>query len=299
VVLYLIDHFLKRAGYFAMMHIMTFDIEAWFHGHFKSCDCRSYRGYVEDLIVKETGILLDLLDETNNKATFFILGEIAEDHPNLVKRIHHRGFEIASHFMHHDLVYQKSPKQFRDELRQGVDILEQLIGAQVQGFRAPSWSVSKEKTPWFWDILIEQGLSYSSSRFRAQTYLYGDPQCPLFAHQIKASSGRVWEFPPSCCSILGRTVPFSGGFYFRILPLAFIRMATLWYEKRGKPVVFYLHPKEIDGTTPDLPLSLIERPIDKWGVKRCLTKARKLLSHTNTVSFSELLQENLDDVYKG
>jgi polysaccharide deacetylase family protein (PEP-CTERM system associated) len=247
---------------------------------------------VDDLVVPQTERLLDLLTETNNKATFFILGDVAEDHPRLVKKIYLSGHEVATHFMHHDLVYTKSPQEFSSELRQSVDILEQLIGEKVLGFRAPSWSISLKQTPWFWEILIEEGLMYSSSRFPAKTYLYGDKTSPIFSHRIGTKSGDIWEIPPSCMQVFNLNIPFSGGVYFRVLPHWFIKLGINWYERRENPAVLYLHPKEIDEKTPSLPISPVEKIIHKIGTKGCFPKLKKILQHRHTISFKEWLISN-------
>ena len=271
---------------------MTIDFEAWYHANFPNYDYRQYLGKVDDLIEPQAKRILDLLDEVDSKATFFILGEIAADHPDLVKHIYRRGHEVASHLMHHDLVYEMSPQRFRDELREGLDILEQLIGCKVLGVRSPSWSVTIDKTPWFWEILAEHGIVYSSSRFPFKTYLYGDEKSPLFAHTIETGAAAVQEFPPSCFKFLGRTIPFSGGFYLRVLPEMIINKGVRWFEKQSQPVVFYLHPKEIDPATPALDVGFRDKLIHNLGVKGCLSKLRRILGDLDTISFAEFLKTN-------
>jgi polysaccharide deacetylase family protein (PEP-CTERM system associated) len=273
-----------------MKHIMTLDIEAWYHANFPNFDYRQYLGKVNDMVFPQANQILDFLDELGNKATFFVLGEIAESYPDLVKNIHSRGHEVASHFMHHELVYEMSSQRFKDELRQGLDLLQQLIGCKVLGFRAPSWSVTIEKTPWFWEILAEEGIIYSSSRFPFKTYMYGDQKSPLFAHTIETKVNPVREFPPSCLRLMGKTIPFSGGFYLRALPEMLIKKGIKWFEKRNQPVVFYLHPKEIDPTTPCLPVRFRDKLIHNFGTKGCLSKLRRILGSLQTISFAEFLQ---------
>lgn len=272
---------------------MTFDIEAWYHGNFTDYNYRQFVGNVDDLVESQTRRILDFLDETENKATFFILGEIAKEHPELVKEIHSREHEVASHFMHHDLIYDMPAEKFRTELRRGIDILQQLIGKSILGFRAPSWSVSMEKTPWFWEILRDEGLLYSSSRFPIKTYLYGDSGAPLFAHDIETRSGSICEFPPSCTKFASRKIPFSGGFYFRFLPKWFILKGIKWFEEQNQPVVFYLHPKEIDPNTPELPLKFLENKVHKYGAKKCMEKLRRIIEGIKSTSFTEYF--NLQD----
>ena len=273
-----------------MKHIMTIDLEAWYHANFPNFDYRQYLGKVDDLINPQAERILDFLDEVNNKATFFILGEVAEDHPDLVKHINQRGHEVASHLMHHDLVYEMSPQRFKNELRQSLDTLEQLIGCKVLGVRAPSWSVTIEKTPWFWEILAEQGVVYSSSRFPFKTYLYGDEKSSLFAHVVETRTEPVQEFPPSCFRFLSRIIPFSGGFYLRAFPKMLIKKGIKWFEKQNQPVVFYLHPKEIDPATPHLPVGFRDKLIHNLGVKSCESKLRRILGNLETISFAEYLK---------
>ena len=256
-----------------MKHGLSFDIEAWFDGNYIGHDPNCYRGKVDDRVVPETHRLLDLLDKKGYKATFFILGSVAEDHPKLVQEIYNRGHEIALHHWRHDLIYNKTPDTFRKELIQAKEFVENLIDDKVYGIRAPSWSISKRKTPWFWEILAEVGLLYSSSRFPTKNYLYGDPEGELFIHKING----IWELPPSCIKLLNFNIPFSGGFYFRAFPYTLTKLFFKKYEKLSKPVIFYLHPREIDSDAPVPRINLKEKIIYKYGIKSTLKKFSKLL----------------------
>jgi polysaccharide deacetylase family protein (PEP-CTERM system associated) len=272
-----------------LKHIITFDIEEWYHGTFTNFDYRSFVGRTDSRVAGATSRILDLLDDTGNRGTFFILGEIARDHPDLVREINRRGHEIASHFMHHDLVYRMNSEKFREELIKGVDTLEQTTGEKVMGFRAPSWSVNMSNTPWYWEILAEQNIAYSSSRFPVENYMYGDSSSPLFRHQVETGSGKIIEIPPSVFPFFGRKLPFSGGFYFRMLPKWIVMRGVRWYASKGQPVVFYLHPKEIDRETPSLPLNMKEKIIHRAGIKRCYAKLEAILRGIETISIAETI----------
>lgn len=274
-----------------LKHILSFDIEAWYHGTFTNYDYRPYVDAVDDLVVPQTERILELLEVTGNYATFFVLGETAERHPEIVRKILSTGHEVASHFMHHDLVSSLSPESFLDELRRGISTIEEITGEPIHGFRAPSWSVNMRGTPWYWEILASEGLKYSSSRFPVGNYMYGDSDSPFFIHEIRTKAGTIKEIPPSVFPFMGRSLPFSGGFYLRMLPRSIIMRGTRWYESRGHPVVFYLHPKEIDPRTPSLPLSFKEKMIHRAGIRGCYRKLNSILGEIETISIRDHLAE--------
>lgn len=278
-----------------MKHILSFDIEAWYHGTFTNYDYRPYVDTVDDLVDPQTERILELLEETGNRATFFILGETAERHPELLRNILACGHEVASHFMHHDQVFTLSQDSFRKELRRSISTIEDITGEPVIGFRAPSWSVNMKDTPWYWEVLVSEKLHYSSSRFPIKNYMYGDSDSPLFTHEIHTSVGKIIEIPPSVFPFMGRSLPFSGGFYFRMLPRGIIMRGTRWYESKKQPVVFYLHPKEIDPHTPSLPLSLKEKIIHRAGIRGCYKKLGAILNDIETISIRDHLAETVDN----
>jgi polysaccharide deacetylase family protein (PEP-CTERM system associated) len=209
-------------------------------------------GTFESRVGKNTYRILDVLADYDAKATFFILGWVAERFPGLVKDIHACGHEVACHGYNHRLIYNLTPGQFREDVRKAKGILEDIICASVIGYRAASYSIVKE-TLWALDILMEENFLYDSSIFPIHHDRYGLPDAERFPHVIRRESGKLWEFPPSTYRIFSQNTPVAGGGYLRLFPLkvtkAIIRRLN---EREDKPVIVYLHPWEIDPDQPRL-----------------------------------------------
>ena len=236
-----------------MYNALTIDVEDYymvsaFADVVKFEDWHRYESRVE----KNTCRLLDLLEEYDVKATFFILGWVAERHPALVQRISAAGHEIASHGYNHRLVYDLTADEFREDVRKAKNVLEDIVGAPVIGYRATSYSVVK-KTLWALDILIEAGFLYDSSIFPIHHDRYGFPEADRFPYTVKTRGGEIVEFPPSTYSLLGMNIPVAGGGYFRLFPLPITKAAIKWINrKEKKAVLLYVHPWEIDVDQPRL-----------------------------------------------
>ncbi len=204
----------------------------------------------ESRVEMNTERILDLLAKQNVKATFFILGWIAEQSPKLVKDIHSAGHEVACHGYNHRLIYRITPEQFREDVRRAKGILEDITGNPIIGYRAASYSVIKE-TLWALDILIEEGFLYDSSIFPIYHDRYGLPGADRFPHVIKRGSGRIKEFPPTTYQLFGQNIPVAGGGYLRLFPLPVIKTAIRRInEKEKQAVIMYIHPWEIDVNQP-------------------------------------------------
>lgn len=266
----------------ATNNFVTFDIEEWYSANYASLDLRLIDDNSNHL-EKNVDRLLEICDEHGIKTTHFIVGDIARNKPGVVKKIHLAGHEIASHSYAHELIYSMTPGQFREDLRISCDLLEQITGEKVSGFRAPSWSVKEETLPWFYENLHEQGIIYSSSVFPGKTFLYGIPGFAETIHQpvIDGVKQQVWEIPQTLFSFLGKKTGFSGGFYLRALPGWFITRMMKAKNKDGKSVFIYLHPREIDPDSPRLKLPLLERFIHYYGVNGCEVKFQKLIGKFN------------------
>lgn len=193
--------------------------------------------------------LLCLLNDANTKATFFILGYVAEKHPEMVRRIQAEGHEIGTHGFSHTLIYTQTPELFRKEITRAVNYLEDLTSEKVFGHRAPFFSITKESL-WALDILGELGIRYDSSIFPVLNYRYGIADSPRFPYQIERNGHRFIEFPISTLKLPGFTLPISGGAYFRIYPYQLTKQAIRAVNRSGHPVTFYLHPWEIDPEHP-------------------------------------------------
>jgi polysaccharide deacetylase family protein (PEP-CTERM system associated) len=204
----------------------------------------------ETRVEQSTGRILALLAEYGVRATFFVLGWVGERCPALVREIRAGGHEIACHGYNHRLVYDLTPAEFREDVLRAKHILEDLTGTPVSGYRATSYSIV-ERTMWALDILVEAGFQYDSSIFPIHHDRYGVPGAERLPHRILREAGPIWEFPPSTYSLLGQNIPFGGGGYLRLFPLAMTR--TLIRRLNGherQAAVVYVHPWEVDEQQP-------------------------------------------------
>jgi polysaccharide deacetylase family protein (PEP-CTERM system associated) len=234
------------------LNALSFDIEDWFQvenlkgaiaaGSWDSCDLR---------VVNSTRKILGLLQRHQTRATFFILGWVAQRCPNLVREIAAAGHEIASHGYGHDLVYAQTPDEFRSDIRRSKELLERLGGTEVRGYRAPSFSITPA-TPWAIDILVDEGFSYDSSIFPTSFHdRYGFDGTSRFPFRF--GNGLV-EVPLSTVRFGGKNIPAAGGGYFRLFPYLFFRHLAKRINSEGRALVFYLHPWELDPEQPRIPI---------------------------------------------
>lgn len=233
-----------------MVNALTIDFEDWYQG--LEIPHTQWDGF-EDRIVPVGRRLLALFAEAGVTATFFILGKVAERHPEIVREIAAAGHEIGTHGYSHTLIYQLTPEKFREELALSVRLLEDISGQPVRGHRAPFFSITRQSL-WALDILGELGIRYDSSVFPVRNYRYGIPDAPRWPYEVETPSGGLQEFPITTWQKWGRNLPVAGGAYFRIYPYALTRTAFRALNREGKAAVFYLHPWEIDPQHPRIPL---------------------------------------------
>jgi polysaccharide deacetylase family protein (PEP-CTERM system associated) len=271
-----------------MFNILTIDIEDYFQVHALSSVIK-YEDWdkFECRIERNTDRILEILDSVRSpqkvRGTFFVLGWIAERYPDLVRRIQKGGHEIACHGYAHKLIYNQSKEEFRKDVEKAKSTLEDIIGDEVIGYRAPSYSII-DKSKWAFEVLIEGGFKYDSSIFPIRHDYYGIPNAPRFPFIISLNetsnvefsmlnfeeqqhrttsapnnllthslinSNSLIEFPISTVRILGQNLPISGGGYFRLFPYPLIKKGLKNInEKEGKPFIFYIHPWEIDSDQP-------------------------------------------------
>lgn len=204
----------------------------------------------ESRVVKNTRVILDLLDQHNTKATFFIVGWTAERYPELVREIDSRGHCIGCHSYLHRKIYELTPEEFRQDTVKAKDILERIINKKIAGYRAPSYSITK-KSLWALDILNDLSFEYDSSIFPIHHDNYGIPDAPRFKYQHQDLD--MTEFPISTAKVFGRNFPVAGGGYFRLFPYWVTRKLLNTINKQEKqPFIFYLHPWEVDPDQPRL-----------------------------------------------
>jgi polysaccharide deacetylase family protein (PEP-CTERM system associated) len=243
----------------------------------------------ESRVIGNTWRLLELLGFHRVKATFFILGWIAERHPQVVQAIRQEGHEIASHGYRHRLLYTMTREEFREDVRRTKAILEELSGEPVIGYRAPSFSIVQDNL-WCLDVLQELGFEYDSSLFPIAHDRYGIAGGSRLPYYHTLSGGkRMLEFPPSTVRLLGQNVPVAGGGYFRLFPYRFIRWAIRRLNQHeGAPAIVYLHPWEIDPAQPRINGSLLNRFRHYVNLKKTEPRLRRLLKDFQFVPIREL-----------
>jgi polysaccharide deacetylase family protein (PEP-CTERM system associated) len=233
-----------------LANAFTVDFEDWYQGlEIPHTDWQGYERRIEAC----GRLLLRLLDERGVKATFFILGSVAEERPDLVREIAAAGHEIATHGWSHTLVYKMTPATFRDELRRSIDVLAALSGQEIVGHRAPFFSITRQSL-WALEILRDCGIRYDSSIFPVLNYRYGIVDAPRWPYTAEAGEGGITEFPITTWRLLGRNLPVAGGAYFRIFPYRLTWAAFRSINRSGHPAVFYIHPWELDPEHPRIPL---------------------------------------------
>lgn len=237
-----------------MLNALTIDVEDYFMVS-AFADVVKFEEWskYESRVERNTQRVLDLLDEYGVKATFFILGWIAEHYPELIRKIHCRGHEVACHGYNHRLAYDLSLKEFREDTKKAKALIEDIIGEAIKGYRAASYSIIK-RSLWPLDILIEEGFTYDSSIFPIYHDLYGYPEFGRFPQVIKRDvAGEILEIPLSTIRIFGKNVPIAGGGYLRLFPIRFIEWSIhALNKKEEQPAIIYFHPWEIDPEQPKI-----------------------------------------------
>jgi peptidoglycan-N-acetylglucosamine deacetylase len=258
-----------------IINAMTIDVEDWYHS-ITSIPFKDWEKY-EDRIEMCSNKILSIFKKFGTKATFFCLGYIAEKYPKLIEAIQKEGHEIATHGYAHQLVYDLSHDEFRNDLKKSVKILETITGEKIAGYRAPYWTITKDSY-WALDIIADEGLKYDASIYPIKTYMYGIPDSPVYPYEIKLKENKkLLEIPPTVATYFGRRVPVAGGFYLRALPYKFVKSALRKVNSKNKSAVVYLHPPEIDPDKPKLELPFKERFLHYHNLHTIESKLIKLL----------------------
>ena len=273
-----------------MRHALTIDVEEFFQVHAlsRTVAMDAWESYPSS-VTESTELILNLLSGGDIKATFFCLGWIAERHPDLIRRIHRAGHEIASHGYAHKVIYDQAPDVFRADTSRAKTILEDITGEPVLGYRAPTYSIT-ERTIWALDILEELGYRYDSSIFPIRHDNYGIPDAPRFPHRL--SPRRLVEFPISTVRIGSVNLPVAGGGYFRLLPYPVTRQGLKAIAAEGHPFIFYVHPWEFN---PDIPrvasLSVLSRFRTYVGLTRTQARFQRLITDFAFTTASNVLAD--------
>ncbi len=260
-----------------LTHCLTFDIEEHFQvAAFDSPMRRRHWDHFESRVERNTSKLLELLGVRDVRATFFVLGWVAERHPRLIRAIAQNGHEVASHGYAHEMVTAQTAATFREDVRKAKKILEDVSGEAVLGYRAPTFSISSE-TSWALPILVEEGFVYDSSIFPIRHDRYGWQDAYPWRHRVDTTAGSIWEIPPSTVNFAGRRIPIAGGGYLRLYPSWLLRRWMKQVEDEGQPLVMYLHPWELDPEQPRMNGPLLSRVRHYFNLHKTEARLRQLL----------------------
>ena len=278
------------------MHLLSVDVEEHFQvSAFEGVVSRDDWSSIPSRVEANTERLLTLFDEAGVEATFFVLGWVGERYPALVRRIVECGHELACHGFSHRLVYTQTRETFAEETRRAKNGLEQIAGVEVDGYRAASFSIGT-KNLWALDELAACGFRYDSSLFPVHHDRYGIPGAPRAGYRARTAAGSsLIEIPPSTIQLFGATLPFGGGGYFRLYPLALTGWMFRRLEKiEGRGGVIYLHPWEVDPDQPRIRAPAGSRFRHYVGLHRTAKKLRRLLSDFRCGSARQWLAETPD-----
>lgn len=283
----------ETAGNRAPECIFSVDVEDWFHIlDVPAAPDITRWAQVPSHVETDFRRLLDLFDEKQVRVTCFFLAWVAERFPELVKDAAGRGHEIASHGYAHQLVFRSTAREFHDDIRKAKDILEQITGKLVLGYRSPGFSCTDD-VPWYFDTLVEAGYTYDSSVFPAKRGHGGIADAERAPHVIcTAQGGRLIEFPISVATVLGRRLCLFGGGYLRLFPDWMIERGTRQVLNEGRPVIYYVHPREINPAHPRIPMSAVRRFKSYVNLESTEPKIRRILDRFEVTTFERYIQQH-------
>jgi polysaccharide deacetylase family protein (PEP-CTERM system associated) len=270
-----------------MLNALTVDVEEYFHpAEVQMYADPSCWSSLPARVAGQTEQILDLLDRHGVRATFFILGWVAEHRPSVVRRIASRGHEIACHSFSHQLVYSMTPAAFRADTQRAVTAIEDACGVTPRAYRAPSYSITQESL-WALEVLVECGFTCDSSIYPIRHDRYGIPGFSRHALLVDTPSGSIQEIPAATVLLGGGTVaPVGGGGYLRLLPYRYTAAGIRRVNREeSKPVCIYFHPWEIDPGQPRMAKGAVSRLRTYMGLRSMHRKLDRLLSE---FSFSTL-----------
>ncbi|WP_442915613.1 XrtA system polysaccharide deacetylase [Marinobacter sp. C2H3] len=273
-----------------VLHAMSIDVEDYFHvAALSRVISPDQWDTLPSRVEQNTRRLKALFERHGVRATFFVLGWVAERYPGLIRELSDAGHEIASHGYSHQLIYRQTPEVFRDETERSKKLLEDITGKPVTGYRAASYSITRESL-WALDILGECGFTWDSSIFPIHHDNYGIPDSPRHPYTLSTAGGhRLREFPLTTARLPGLSIPAAGGGYFRQFPYPVFRYLFNLASGFGRrPQMFYLHPWEID---PDQPrynnASWFSRFRHYTNLDRCEQRLERLLGDFRFGTVSE------------
>lgn len=284
---------------------ITFDLEHWHSATLLQSEIDDPTDHLEESV----DIVLDLLREHGVKATFFVVGEVAEEYPDVVRAVRDDGHEIGSHGHTHTPLFELTRDEFETELRRSTAAIERACGVEPVGFRAPNFSVTR-RTEWAFDVLESNGYRFDSSVFPVGTPMYGVSGGPIRPYRVPSSGpfdpttdrtdeGSLVEFP---LSVLGKNVrlPIAGGFYARVLPMQILKWGIERVNRKGLPANLYFHPWEFNPSVQIDSQSFYKRFISFHGIEKTREKLDSLLLAFNFKTMGSVLEEEgLFDEYSG
>ena len=288
-----------------LINILTLDIEDWCQSSPETLTASGMSACAAPTMraVTNTRRLLSILDEHKTRATFFILGSLAEAYPSLIRDIHDAGHEVASHGYHHIPVYFRKPEEFKADVARSLECLGRITGGEIKGYRAPYFSIAGSMQ-WALPILADLGIEYDASLFPLHSRYYplpgwqGAQDAERFPHSFTFGKKRLLELPVTTLRILGQNLPLSGGSFLRLLPLGLFRFAIRNANRCGHPSIFYFHPHDLDAQDPRMkkPDAPLKKRLMQWGLSigrgRNEGKLRRLLSEFSFTSIHEWMNGN-------
>ncbi len=275
-----------------MLNVLTVDLEEWYHPEYVRNKTLPYK---EKRIEHSLKITLDLVNRHNLRATFFVVGELAEKHPEIIESIKENNHEIAFHGYYHEPLWNLDADTLRTEIRN----FDCLIREKCVGFRAPSFSLNN-KTKWALKVLESAGYKYDSSIFPAKTPLYGLQAAPIRPYKpsyedvtMENKNMQLWEFPLLTYQLGYLRVPVAGGFYLRLFPVSLLESAIKKMNKRGFPAVLFFHNWELDSETPRLNLGPYKSFITYYNLGETDKKLDFLLSNFEFTDFRSFIEEGI------
>jgi polysaccharide deacetylase family protein (PEP-CTERM system associated) len=273
-------------------NVLSVDVEEYYHAAiFRRGTGAAPAGAFESRVEQSLDRLLGLMRDHRAKGTFFVLGEVAALHPACVRRIVEEGHEIASHGDRHEDVYGQGPREFRADIRRAKARIEDVAGERVVGYRAPNFSIGRAQA-WAYQILLEEGFTYDSSTYPIFHDRYGQVSAPRFPYEIyRDGPANLMEFPIGTARLLGVNLPIGGGGYFRLSPFDLVRMGIQGVNtQEEQPVMFYLHPWELDPGQPRPAMAWHHRFRHYVGVHKHAAKIDRLLAHFRFGTARQILE---------
>lgn len=287
-----------------IVNMLSIDVEDYFHvSAFERISPPHSWSNFESRVENNTETILDILSQANVRATFFVLGWVADNSPQLIKKIAEYGHEVACHGYGHQRVSTQSRQEFREDIRKSKSLLEDLTGHPVSGYRAPSYSIC-HKSLWAFDELVEAGFRYDSSVFPVRHDFYGIANWPRFMFPLRKIADGNWapgdemssvadliEIPISTLNKAGRNLPIAGGGYFRLYPYALTKMGlNLINTQENQPFVFYLHPWEFDADQPRMKHAGIKSRLRHYlNLKKTRSRFSRLVRDFNFSAIEDVL----------